>query len=168
MSDLTRIFTPTNEDGSPDQRFNDDINWVFNRVGSEVIEGLERFQQETTKVNNNSTIINRLNHQTTSMHTHTNNQTKRIRFWSEGEISNEALNNYKVIGQRTKDKMLSPSSVNGYSILNLKIHDMTNTSSKPKINTKRLLIADSKTFISTRNNDLSISNRVKRKTLKIK
>jgi len=53
MSDLTRIFTPTNEDGSPDQRFKDDINWVFNRVGSEVIEGLERFQQETTKVNNN-------------------------------------------------------------------------------------------------------------------
>ena len=49
MSDLTRIFTPTNEDGSPDQRFNDDINWVFNRVDSEVIEVLERFQQETTK-----------------------------------------------------------------------------------------------------------------------
>ena len=53
MSDPTRIFTPTNEDGNPDQRFNDDIHWVFNRVDSEVIEGLERSQQETTKVNNN-------------------------------------------------------------------------------------------------------------------
>ncbi|WP_413389896.1 hypothetical protein [Prochlorococcus marinus] len=25
------------------------------------------------------------------MHTHTNNETKRIRFWSEGEISNDAF-----------------------------------------------------------------------------
>ena len=39
----------------------------------------------------NSTIIKRLNHQTLSMQTHTNNQTKRIRFWSEGEISNDAF-----------------------------------------------------------------------------
>ena len=28
---------------------------------------------------------------TTSMHTHTNNQTKRIRSWSEGEMSNDAF-----------------------------------------------------------------------------
>ena len=78
------------------------------------------------------------------------------------------LSKYKVIGQKVKDKMLSPCSVNGYLILKSKNYDMTNTSSKPKINTKRLLISESKPLISTRNNDLSISNRVKRKTLKIK
>ena len=40
---------------------------------------------------------------------------------------------------------------------------MTNTSFITKINTKRLLISESKPPISTRNNDLSISNRVKMK-----
>ena len=46
MSDLTRIFTPTNDDGKPDQRFREDVvEWVFNRVGSEVLEGLTKFEQ---------------------------------------------------------------------------------------------------------------------------
>ena len=45
MSDLTRIFTPTNDEGKPDQRFREDVEWVFNRVGSEVIEGLKKFEQ---------------------------------------------------------------------------------------------------------------------------
>ena len=51
--------------------------------------------------------------------------------------------------------------------LNLKNYNTTNTSFKPKIKTKRLLISESKPLVSSRNNDLSISNRVKRKTLKI-
>ena len=49
MSDLKRIFTPTNTDGSLDQRFNEDIEWVFNRVGNEVLEGLEKFRQATDR-----------------------------------------------------------------------------------------------------------------------
>ena len=53
MSDLKRIFTPTNTDGSLDHRFNEDIEWVFNRVGNEVLEGLEKFRQETETVNIN-------------------------------------------------------------------------------------------------------------------
>ena len=53
MSDLKRIFTPTNKDGSLDYRFNEDIEWVFNRVGNEVLEGLEKFRQETETVNIN-------------------------------------------------------------------------------------------------------------------
>ncbi len=53
MSDLTRIFTPTNDDGKPDQRFREDVEWVFNRVGSEVIEGLKKFEQQTDSVNTN-------------------------------------------------------------------------------------------------------------------
>ena len=53
MSDLTRIFTPTNDDGKPDQRFREDVEWVFNRVGSEVLEGLKKFEQQTDSVNTN-------------------------------------------------------------------------------------------------------------------
>ena len=53
MSDLKRIFTPTNTDGSLDHRLNEDIEWVFNRVGNEVLEGLEKFRQETETVNIN-------------------------------------------------------------------------------------------------------------------
>ncbi len=53
MSDLKRIFTPTNTDGSLDHRFNEDIEWFFNRVGNEVLEGLEKFRQETETVNIN-------------------------------------------------------------------------------------------------------------------
>ena len=53
MSDLTRIFTPTNDDGKPDQRFREDVEWIFNRVGSEVLEGLKKFEQQTDSVNIN-------------------------------------------------------------------------------------------------------------------
>ena len=53
MSNLQRIFTPTNKDGSLDHRFKEDIEWVFNRVGNEVLEGLEKFRQETETVNIN-------------------------------------------------------------------------------------------------------------------
>ena len=53
MSDLTRIFTPTNDDGKPDQRFREDVEWVSNRVGSEVLEGLKKFEQQTDSVNTN-------------------------------------------------------------------------------------------------------------------
>ena len=34
MSDLKRIFTPTNKDGSIDHRFMENLEWVFNRVGN--------------------------------------------------------------------------------------------------------------------------------------
>ena len=44
MSDLTRIFTPTNDEGKPDQRFREDIECFFSRVGSGVLEGLNKFE----------------------------------------------------------------------------------------------------------------------------
>ena len=38
MSDLTRIFIPKNDYGKPDEQFKANLEWVFNRVVSEVLE----------------------------------------------------------------------------------------------------------------------------------
>ena len=36
-----------------DQLFNEDLEWVFNQVSNKVLEGLEKFRQETEAVNIN-------------------------------------------------------------------------------------------------------------------
>ena len=51
-NELVNTFTPTNEDGSIDNRFRDDLKLIFNEVRQEVIDGLNEFKQKTTDLEN--------------------------------------------------------------------------------------------------------------------
>ena len=51
-NELVNTFTPTNDNGLIDSRFEEDLTIIFNEVRQEVIDGLNEFQQKTTDLEN--------------------------------------------------------------------------------------------------------------------
>ena len=51
-NELVNTFTPTNDHGLIDSRFEEDLTIIFNEVRQEVIDGLNEFQQKTTDLEN--------------------------------------------------------------------------------------------------------------------
>ena len=51
-NELVNTFTPTNDHGLLDKRFEEDLTMIFKDVRKEVIDGLNEFKQKTTDLEN--------------------------------------------------------------------------------------------------------------------
>ena len=50
-SELIKIFTPTYKDTEqPDYRYKEDLVWIFNDAGHDVLNGLQKFKDEKQRI----------------------------------------------------------------------------------------------------------------------
>ena len=50
--EITKVLSPTKEDGQMDDRFKEDQKWIIEQIGNEVIDALRDFKQKTTDLEN--------------------------------------------------------------------------------------------------------------------